>query len=52
MFIDKMRAGIVNSPGERIPPSNIKRNLIRTELSSEINFLRAIQLEPRNEETH
>ena len=33
-FMAWARAGIINSPGERIPPSNIKSSLNRTELSS------------------
>ena len=38
--MSRVRAGIINWTGERIPLSNIKSSLNRTELSAKINFVR------------
>ena len=45
-FMAKVRAGIINWPGKRIPSSNIMSKQKRTELSSKISFLVVIQSEP------
>ena len=48
-----VKAGILNWPAERIPPSDIKSSPQGTELSFfQKKFLRIIQLEPWSGETH
>ena len=48
----KVRAGIINWPGKRIPSSNIMSKQKRTELSSKINFLGTLQSELQSREIH
>ena len=48
-----VRAGIINWPGEGIPCSNINSDLNRSIIFfSEVNFLRANQLEHWSKESH
>ena len=44
-FMSRVRADIINWPGERIQSRNIMNRQKRTELSSKINFLGGIQSE-------
>ena len=49
----RVRAGIINWPGEGIPSSNINSGSNMTIVfSSKINFLRANELEPWSGEIH
>ena len=48
----RVRAGIINWPGERISSSNIMSGQNTTEISSKINFLGTTQSEPWRREIH
>ena len=48
----RVRAGIINWPGEGIPFSNINSDLNMTIVFLKVNFLRANQLEPCSREIY
>ena len=48
----RVRAGILNWPGEGIPSSNINSDLNMTIILFKVNFLRANQLEPCSREIY
>ena len=48
----RVRACIINRPGERIPFSNMMSRQNRTEISSKINFLGTTQSESWRGEIH